>query len=444
MTDSCVLAERGSDWSVDVQIGGVGDNGTWLLAGPPPKGTGETLVEHLKRLGPSDRWLSPSALRAVVRDSGLRGRGGGGFPLARKLETALLAPGEPILIVNASESEPASRKDATLCLHRPHLVLDGAAMAAAIIGSTEVVIYMHQGSTDVYAALQRALAERQAAQLADPVWRMLMGPGRYVAGEASAIANRLEGGEALPSFSPHPMAFRGPSGRPTVVNNCETVAQLALLVRMGTVAWRNGGTPSSPGPQLLTLVGAVADSEIVVEVVGSATVGQVLGHVGVCAPPGAVLVGGYAGTWLKGGLAWWTPLDRAALERVGASPGCGLVGVLPHGACGLSETAHLVSYLAGESAGQCGPCAHGLPALARHMEAIARGSYRQRSQVRLRSLGDAIFGAGACAHPDGVVRLIRSAFEAFDEDVQHHLDHRRCPGSKNPPTFFVPKPRRRS
>lgn len=442
MTVLGVLGERGTNSLVDVRIGSLGDYGTWLLAGPAPKSGGETLAEHLKRLG-ANRWSSPSVLRSVVRDSGLRGRGGGGFPLARKLETALLAPGEPILVVNASESEPASRKDATLCEHRPHLVLDGAAMAAAIIGSTEVVIYLHHGSIDVYGALQRALAERRAAQLAEPVWRIVMGPDRYVAGEASAIANRLEGGEALPSFSPHPMAFKGPSGRPTVVNNCETLAQLALLVRMGVVAWRNGGTPSSPGPQLLTLVGAVAESGIVVEVVGSATIGQVLGHVGVSAPPAAVLVGGYAGTWLTGDVAWCTPLNRGALECVGADPGCGLLGVLPRGACGLSETARLVSYLAGESAGQCGPCAHGLPALAARMEAIARGSLRHRSLVRLRSLGDAVFGSGACAHPDGVVRLIRSALEVFDEELHHH-HHRRCSGSSNPPTFPVPLPRRRS
>ena len=442
MTGGEVLGEEDADGLPDVRIGSLGDYGTWLLAGPAQKSTGETLLEHLKRLGPN-RCSSPSVLRSVVRDSGLRGRGGGGFPLARKLETALLAPGEPILLVNASESEPASRKDATLCQHRPHLVLDGAAIAAALIGATEAVIYMHHGSHDVYGALQLALAERRAAQLADPVWRTLMGPDRYVAGEASAIANRLEGGEALPSFSPHPMAFRGPSGRPTVVNNCETLAQLSLLVRMGAVAWRNGGTLSSPGPQLLTLVGAVADSGIVVEVVGSATIGQVLEHVGVSAPPAALLVGGYAGTWLTGDVAWCTPLNRVALNCVGADPGCGLLGVLPREACGLSETARLVSYLAGESAGQCGPCAHGLPALAERMEAIARGSLRHRSQAQLRSLGDAVFGSGACAHPDGVVRLIRSALDVFDEELHHHR-HRRCSGSKNSPIFPVPLPKPRS
>ena len=126
---------------------------------------------------------------------------------------------------------------------------------------------------------------------------------------------------------------------------------------------------------------------------------------------------------------------------MGASPGCGLLGVLPHDACPLRETARIVRYLAGESAGQCGSCVAGLPRLAAGLDALAAGTARRRAVAKLDGLGDSVFGSGACAHPDGVVRLVRSTLAVFDDDVARHLAGGPCRGSDHPPVLAVPDAR---
>jgi NADH:ubiquinone oxidoreductase subunit F (NADH-binding) len=427
-------------------IGGLGDSGTWLLSGPPESEAAESLDSHASRWGVLDPWSSRDWIREVIRTSGIEGRGGGGFPLSRKLDTAILAPGRPVVVVNASESEPASRKDRTLVTFRPHLVLDGAAAVASVVGADRVIVHFHRGSETVGASLARAMAERRAAGRSDPPWQLSAGPDNYVSGEASAIAALLEGGEARPHFSAVPMAHVGPSGRPTVVNNAETMAQVMLAIHRSWSIDRAADPPSqgrvpngsSPASRLFTLIGAVETPGRVVELTGAASIGELLAHAGVTAPPSAVLMGGYAGTWIDGYRAWTTLLDRDSLRGVGSTLGCGLVGVLPAGRCGLVETAGLVGYLAGETAGQCGPCVHGLPRLASACAALAAGRMRPRGLRKLVSLAEVVDGGGACSHPDGVVRLIRSALTAFEADVDAHLSGRACEGAARPPVFPVP------
>lgn len=171
---------------------------------------------------------------------------------------------------------------------------------------------------------------------------------------------------------------------------------------------------------------------------GGATLGDLLARAGWTTPPAAVLVGGYAGTWVDGPAAWWTPFDRPGLERVGGRPGCGLVAVLPHGACGLAETARLARYLAGESAGQCGPCVLGLPALAGGWEDLAAGRLRPRGVRRLVARASSVVGRGACGHPDGVAHLVDSALRVFAGDVDRHLGGGPCAGAGHPPVLAVP------
>ena len=352
-------------------LSALGDPAAMMLGGPPAGSGAETLGAFDRRVGDHGAVSGTDVLSAVWA-SGLQGRGGGGFPLWRKLDAARQASAAPELIVNCSESEPASRKDRTLCASRPHTVLEGAAAIARAIGAPEVVLHVHGDAVDSLAAFGTALRER-AGRHGDPRWRLSQGPGGYVSGEASAVARFVHGGPALPLASPLPLAHQGPSGRPTVVSNAETAAHVAHILSVGVDAWRAAGTETHPGPQLLTLVGAVPRPGRVVEVAGLATIGEVLASAGVPAPPAAVLIGGYAGTWLEGTVAWQTPMEPRALRCVGAARGCGLIGVLPHGACGLVETRRLTEYLAGESAGQCGPCIYGLPALAEAFTRLAHG-----------------------------------------------------------------------
>ncbi len=423
----------------EVRIGGLGEPGTVLLSGPGPGSGSESLAGHRARWGDL-----PGATGADVDDlleaSALDGRGGGGFPLARKVAAARDAGTAPVLVVNASESEPASGKDRALCVHRPHLVLDGAALAARALGAGAAAVHLHRGDAGPASALARAVEERRAAGVADPRWVLSHGPGRYVSGESSAVAAYLHDGDARPRFTAVPLAVRGPSGRPTVVTNAETVAHLAVVCRIGPAAWAGLGAAASPGTRLATVTGAVPEPGRVLELGGPPTVGEVLVATGVPAPPAAVLVGGYAGTWIDGAEAWQTPFERSALACLAASPGCGLVGVLPHGACGLTETSRLVRWLAGESAGQCGTCVAGLPRLADGLEALAGGRFHRRGLRRVEALGASLLGSGACGHPDAVVRLVRSTLDVFADDVVRHLAGAPCRGADHPPVLAVPAP----
>ncbi len=423
---------------VGAHVGGLGDPGTLLLSGPAPSPGSEGLVSHLSRWG-TVPGIDGAGVRALLRASALDGRGGGGFPLIRKVETALLGGGLPMLIVNASESEPSSRKDRVLCAHRPHLMLDGAALLATALGVDEVVIHLHRASGSPASILEAAISDRRHRGLADPRWRISAGPDRYVSGEASAVAGFVDGGQARPRFTTLPLAVEGPSGRPTVVSNAETVAHLAAIARVGPDAWGSLGASSSPGSRLVTLTGAVPQPGTVLELAGQATIGDALAYQGLTDPPAAVLIGGFAGTWVLGEEAWQTPFTRAALQCLGAQPGCGLIAVLPHGACALTETARIVRYLAGESAGQCGTCVAGLPRLADSCEAIARGSFRRRGIRKMTALADAVLGSGACGHPDAVVRLIRSTLDVFEDDVVRHLAGKPCRASDHPPVLAVPR-----
>ena len=196
--------------STSVPIGVVGSPGTRLLAGPDLSSGRETLASHERRLGALefDR-VTREELRATVRASGLLGRGGAGFPTATKFDVAATAPGTPIVIVNASEGEPASRKDRTLLETRPHLILDGADVAAHATGADEIVIYLHRSDERASASLERALSERRKTHRAIARVRVIDAPHRYIAGETSAVVSYLNGRGALPRRSAQPAARVG-------------------------------------------------------------------------------------------------------------------------------------------------------------------------------------------------------------------------------------------
>ena len=422
----------------------VGHPDARLLAGPAPEGGAELLAGHLLRLGalPAGLLSDRAGLMETIEASGLAGRGGGGFRVARKLAAARETGVRPLLIVNAAESEPASGKDRALCELRPHLVLDGAAVAAAVVGADQVALYTHRGATKVATALRAAVAERGDRRLADPRWLLAAAPDRYVAGEASAAASFVSGGDARPRFLSRPLAVAGVDGRPTVVQNAETVAHLALLARRGAEWWAEAGTPAHPGSRLVTVAGAVRDPGLVLEVVKPTPIGALLAAAGAAGPPSAVLTGGYGGRWVAGDAAWLTDFEPDALRAAGAGVGCGLLAVLPHGACPLAETAHLASYLAGESAGQCGPCVFGLPEVAESLHDLAAGRAGRRQVRRLQRQLDAVRGRGGCNHPDGVAAMVTSALEVFADDVARHTRGRPCPRRDRQTVFAVPAPSR--
>ncbi len=384
--------------------------GPALLAGVAG---GPTLAAHRARHGAPPRLALP-ALVAAAEAADLRGRGGAGFPFARKLATAgrrgRLA-GRPVPVVNLAEGEPGSAKDAALATTHPHLVLDGAAVAARALGAREVHVALPGERPDVVAAVHRAVAERDDERLR---WRLHRAAPRFVAGQASAVLELLAGREGLPVTTWRPAAVEGLAGRPTVLSNAETWAHLGLLALHGVAAYRRQGTAAEPGTALLTL-GAPDRTPVVVEVPHGAPLAGVLPAWQRGRP---LLLGGFHGTWADPDTVASLPVSRSAYGSRGLTLGAGVVLAPAAGQCPLDLTVGIVRHLAEESSGRCGPCRNGLPALAASLAAVAAGAGPLAPVARVAGLVD---GRGACAHPDGTARLVRSLLVALPAEVERHL-----------------------
>ena len=376
---------------------------------------------------------------ADVDDSGLLGRGGAGFPTGRKMRTVAAGGGRTVVVANGCEGEPASGKDLVLLLQSPHLVLDGLALAARAVGARDVHLLLHRGSR-ASGVLRNALAERERAKVDRVRVQLHEVPVRYVSSEESALVQLLNGGPAKPTFTPPRPFERGVGGRPTLVNNVETLAHIALIVRYGPGWYRSLGDPDEPGTMLMTVSGPGVRRTVLEAPTGTA-VDEVLGSAGVrwddCQ---AVLVGGYFGTWHAPAAAHRLALTHATLSSVGGSLGAGIVLGLPRHSCGIAETARVASYLAAQSAGQCGPCLNGLPAIAAALQRLAFRPWDERLAGPLNRWLAVVPGRGACRHPDGAIRFITSALRVFANDVDAHRAGLPCRRASAEPFLPVPDP----
>ncbi|MGZ4281593.1 MAG: NADH-ubiquinone oxidoreductase-F iron-sulfur binding region domain-containing protein, partial [Gaiellaceae bacterium] len=373
-----------------------------LFAGLPRDGSPLGLDQHHAVHGGLP---SPGLLIDLAQASGLRGRGGGSFPTGMKLATVASARRRPVVLANGAEGEPVSFKDKALLRRTPHLVLDGIALAAAAIGAREAFLAVDRNAHDAIEAVSHAIDERQARRVDKGlrVQLVLVPPG-FVSGEETALVSLLNGGAAKPTFTPPRPFERGVRGAPTLVQNVETLAHLALIGRFGPDWFRALGTEGEPGSALFTVSGAVARPGVYEAALGTPMRALLAQAGGVRGEPGAVLVGGYFGSWVEPFTAQSLLLLDSELSAVGAALGAGAVVVLPAAACGLDQAARVARYLADESAGQCGPCVHGLAALAGALESLAGGAGDTRPQA-LRWLQQ-VRGRGACRHPDGAVRFV--------------------------------------
>jgi NADH:ubiquinone oxidoreductase subunit F (NADH-binding) len=382
---------------------------------------GPSLASHLATHGELQLAGRQVVLDEVDR-SGLLGRGGAGFPTGRKMRT-VAAGSRPVVLGNGCEGEPASAKDLLLLTAHPHLVLDGLQTAAHAVGAKEAHLAVHRGSAAL-PALRTALAERRGGV---PVTVHAV-PSRYVASEESALVNLVNTGTAKPTFVPPRPFEQGIGKRPTLVNNVETLAHLALVARHGAEWFRSVGDAEEPGTQLITVADAV------VEVPTGTTIRALLGSMRGLQ---AVLVGGYFGTWVPMPVARELTLTHRDLRAVGGALGAGIVVGLPAGSCGLLETARVAAYLAAENAGQCGPCLNGLPAIAGAVRALALGPWDDRTMSDLDRWLGVVPGRGACRHPDGAVRFVLSGLAVFAADLAEHRAGRPCAGIAVPPVLPV-------
>jgi NADH:ubiquinone oxidoreductase subunit F (NADH-binding) len=418
-----------------------------LLAGVPAHGS-PSLEEHAAIHGPlpgaGGRGRRRARERAAmlldeIERSGLLGHGGAAFPTATKMRAVAGAPRRAIVVVNATEGEPASRKDRTLLHTLPHLVLDGGILAAEAVGADEVIVCACQSAEDGIEGMERAIEERASASERSPSLHLATVPGHYVAGQESALVNYLNGGPAKPTFTP-PMPYQqGVRRRPTLINNAETLAHVALIARHGPSWFRQLGTPSQPGSALVTLSGPLAHPGVY-EIEHGASLSSLIGAAGgITARVHGALVGGYAGSWVAGAQLNGLALSNEHLAAHGASLGAGVVLLLSEHACPVAETARVARWLAGQSARQCGPCVHGLDALATTIEGVAGGMAQARAGRRIEHLASLTARRGACGYPDGAVNLILSALETFEAEFAEHARHGPCAGCARPPELPMPE-----
>ncbi|MCP3753548.1 NADH-ubiquinone oxidoreductase-F iron-sulfur binding region domain-containing protein [Streptomyces sp. TBY4] len=348
----------------------------------------------------------PGELLRHLAASGLRGRGGAGFPVAVKLRAVRERGGHPVVVANGEEGEPGSVKDRWLLRARPHLVLDGLARAAAVTGAVRGYVYL----SDPVAAdrVRRALAEREPSLSVEVVETA----HTYVAGEESAVVRRIDGGPALPTAKPPRPFERGVGGAPTLVSNVETLARIALT------AARPGLRRTIARSTLVTLSGGSA-APLLTEVPYGVPLRTLAAALGVPDPAGALMGGLFGG--LVDARALDLPLEPDALAAAGTALGCGAIRFLAAGACPVGAAADAVGHLAAESARQCGVCVSGTAAVRDAVHALAAGTAAPDTPDRLERWSLGLRGRGACGLLDAAAGIAGSLLGAFPGLVRSHL-----------------------
>src|SRR3989441_3451767 len=383
----------------------------------------ESLATHRQRLGPVPT-LASGELIAALDASGLLGRGGAGFPVGRKWRAvAERSSGRAVVLANGAEGEPLSRKDRSLMAARPHLVIDGALLAAGAVGADDIIFYIGTEHRAADAAIRHALAER-ALEIRGRI-RIVTAPAGYVSGEESAAVHFVNAGDARPTTTPPRPFDRGVGGRPTLVQNVESLALAALIARRGHAWYQGLGHGRARGIGLLTVSGAVIHAGVHEIELGATLSDAAAAAGGLRADVRAVLLGGYFGGWADLHEQWGLPLDAPSMRARGLALGCGVVHFLPSDTCGVEATARLMTYLASQSARQCGPCVFGLSAMAGATQRLASQSPQPGDLDRIVRWSGQLTGRGACRHPDGAATLLQSALDVFADDFAGH-QRRRC------------------
>ena len=395
-----------------------------LVGGGAPDAGLQTHLDRWGELHHQPHWLIDE-----LEASGLVGHGGAWFPVAAKWRAVAGASRRrPVVVANGAEGEPASRKDALLLSRAPHLVLDGLALAATSLRARKAIVYVPASSMPT---VEVALAERRVRGLDPIAVEVAEAPDTFISGQESALVSALGGRrDAVPSFvGLTTIRERGVGGRPTLVQNVETLAHVALVARFGADWFRGVGTSTNPGTMLLTI--SRSGGPLVVEAALGSSLRAAAG-IGEndLARTRAFLLGGYGGAWVSPQVFAELAVSEKAARRAGATLGAGVIVPLPRDLCPLAELADVVRYMEGQGAGQCGPCVHGLAELAESMDRLAYGGRGGPHPERILETCTLVEGRGACRHPDGVARFVRTGLGEFADEVASHLRRGPCPQTR--------------
>jgi NADH:ubiquinone oxidoreductase subunit F (NADH-binding) len=396
---------------------------TWPECAPrllrPTQMKAEELTEYVQAGGYQPLTDADSLLEQVDL-SGLLGRGGAAFPLATKLRTVRDAGRrgiQTVIVANGEEGEPASVKDRWLLRHRPHLVLDGLRLAAAMINASHAYVYVSDEQSA--AAVNNALSDLDPQTFAATQIAVLTVEPGYVAGEETAAVRRINGGPAKPTDKPPRPFEEGVSGLPTIVSNVETLANLPHIHQHGARGFRAVGTPMSPGTFLATITGGGRPAALY-EIPHGAAFSELLTLHGVPKESvRGVLMGGYFAGLVNTDVLDAT-LDHETIRRLGSGLGCGAISILTDD-CPVAVAASVMSYFDRENAGQCGSCFNGTAAMAAVISALRDGAATEEDVTRLERWSVVLRGRGACGTLDGATNIAASLLRQYPQLITSHL-----------------------
>ncbi len=381
----------------------------------------------------------PGDVIARISDAGLRGRGGAGFRAGEKWRITAETPSTARYVVcNAGEDEPGSFKDRLLIEHRPHLVLEGTILAAYAVGASRAYFYVNKTYDKCHRRLHDAIAEASAAgYLGDRVLGTAFSlevsvhkaPTVYVAGEDTASLEFLEGREPKPREKPPYPAVSGLFGKPTVVNNVETLAHVAPILRNGAAWYRSFGTEQSPGTMIFCLGDEVVSPgayELPVGVTARTLLEECGGGMKDEKPVKAFLPGGPSCAFLTGD-DLDVPLEPDALKAAGSSLGCGVMRFYSEGTCMVEPSLELARFFAEECCGQCPACKMETSMLAAALGKIQSGQGDPNLFLQIPKVVEFNRGKGFCSLVNMPGPPLLSAMELFRQDFDHHLSQGNCP-----------------
>lgn len=382
--------------------------------------------------------MKPEEVIAEVKASGLRGRGGAGFPTGLKWSfMPRNLPGQKYLVCNSDEGEPGTFKDRDILRFNPHIVIEGMAIAAYAMGISVGYNYIHGEIFEVYDRFEEALEEaRQAGFLGDRILdsdfsfqlHAFHGYGAYICGEETALLESLEGKKGQPRFKPPFPASFGLYGKPTTINNTETFAAVPWIFRNSGQAYLETGLPNNGGTKLFSISGDVelpGNYEIplgtpfseLLELAGGVRGGRKLK---------AVIPGGSSAPVLPGDIMMETTMDYDGIAKAGSMLGSGAVIVMDETRCMVKSLLRLSYFYFEESCGQCTPCREGTGWLYRMIERIENGQGRPEDLDLLDSVASNIMGRTICALGDAAAMPVRSFIKHFRDEFAHHIEHKSC------------------
>jgi NADH-quinone oxidoreductase subunit F len=420
---------------IDAQIYAGLDGSNWRLKDYEARGGYQALRKVLGLDGGAG--MTPEQVVAEVKGSGLRGRGGAGFPTGLKWSFMPRSfPGDKYLACNSDEGEPGTFKDRDILRYNPHSVIEGMAIAAYAMGITVGYNYIHGEIFEIYERFEQTLEEARAAgYLGERILGSNFsfqlhahhGFGAYICGEETALLESLEGKKGQPRFKPPFPASFGLYGKPTTINNTETFAAVPWLIRHGGEAYLACGKPNNGGTKIYSMVGDVerpGNYEIpmgtpfakLLELAGGVKGGTLK----------AVIPGGSSAPVLPAGVMMDSTMDYDSIAKAGSMLGSGAVIVMDDTRCMVKSLLRLSYFYTHESCGQCTPCREGTGWLWRLVDRIEHGEGRPDDLALLDNVAENIMGRTICALGDAAAMPVRGMLKHFRDEFVHHVEHKRC------------------